>query len=53
MLLNTQTSTTKGVNFDERQELVQVVSKAIGRGMDQLIIDTVNGASGTGTVVKM
>ena len=36
------------VNFDERQELVQVVSKAIGRRMDQLIIDAVNAASGTG-----
>ena len=31
------------VNFDERQELVQVVSKAIGRRMDQLIIDALNG----------
>ena len=40
------------VNFDERQELVQVVSKAIGRRMDQLIIDAVNAASGTGTVAK-
>ena len=40
------------VNFDERSELVQVVSKAIGRRMDQLIIDAVNAASGTGTVAK-
>ena len=40
------------VNFDERQELVQVVSKAIGRRMDQLIIDGLNGASSPSTVAK-
>jgi len=34
------------VNFDERRELVQVVSGAIGRRMDQLVIDALN-ASGT------
>ena len=40
------------VNFDERSELVQVVSKAIGRRMDQLIIDGLNGASSPSTVAK-
>jgi hypothetical protein len=40
------------VNFDERSELVQVVSKAIGRRMDQLIIDGLNGASTPSTVAK-
>jgi hypothetical protein len=34
------------VNFDERQELVQVVSKAIGRRSDQMVIDAL-AASGT------
>jgi hypothetical protein len=38
------------VNFDERQELVQVVSKAIGRRADQLIIDAL-AASGTSNTV--
>jgi hypothetical protein len=40
------------VNFDERQELVQVVSKAIGRRMDQLIIDALDAASSPSTVAK-
>ena len=40
------------VNFDERSELVQVVSKAIGRRMGQLIIDGLNGASSPSTVAK-
>jgi hypothetical protein len=40
------------VNFDERQELVQVVSKAIGRRMDQLIIDGLDAASSPSTVAK-
>ena len=40
------------VNFDERSELVQVVSKAIGRRMDQLIIDALNSASSPSTVAK-
>ena len=34
------------VNFDERRELVQVLSNAIGRRHDQLILDALN-ASGT------
>lgn len=38
------------VNFDERQELVQVVSNAIGRRQDQLIIDALEG-SGTSLTV--
>ena len=38
------------VNFDERRELVQVVSGAIGRRMDQLVIDALN-ASGTSLTV--
>lgn len=40
------------VNFDERSELVQVVSKAIGRRIDQLVIDALNGASGASAVAK-
>lgn len=38
------------VNFDERRELVQVVSNAIGRRQDQLILDALN-ASGTSLAV--
>ena len=40
------------VDFDERQELVQVVSKAIGRRMDQLILDGLDAASSPSTVAK-
>jgi hypothetical protein len=40
------------VNFNERQELVQVVSGAIGRRMDQVIIDALVAASSTGTVAN-
>jgi len=40
------------VNFDERSELVQVVGSAIGRRQDQLILDALNAASGTGTVAN-
>ena len=38
------------VNFDERQELVQLVAKAIGRRSDQMIIDALSG-SGTSLTV--
>ncbi len=38
------------INFDERSELVQVVSKSIARRMDQIMIDALNAASGTSTV---
>lgn len=37
------------VNFDERRELVQVLSNAIGRRHDQLILDALNAATGTST----
>ena len=40
------------VNFDERQELVQVVSKSIGRRADQLIIDALDSASTSLTVAS-
>lgn len=40
------------VNFDERSELVQVVGNAIGRRQDQLILDALTAASGTGTVAN-
>lgn len=33
------------VNFDERQELVQVVANAIGRRQDQIILDALAGSS--------
>jgi hypothetical protein len=36
------------INFDERRELVEVVSKSIARRMDQLCIDALNASSGTG-----
>lgn len=38
------------VNFDERRELVSVVGSAIGRRMDQLVIDAINAASSPSTV---
>ena len=38
------------INFDERSELVQVVSKSIARRMDQIVIDALNAATGTSTV---
>lgn len=38
------------VNFDERRELVTVVGSAIGRRMDQLVIDALNAASSPSTV---
>jgi len=38
------------VNFDERQELVQVVANAIGRRQDQIILDSL-AASSTSNVV--
>lgn len=38
------------VNFDERQELVQVVSNAIGRRQDQMIIDALVASSTALTV---
>ena len=38
------------VNFDERRELVAVVGSAIGRRMDQLVIDALNAASSPATV---
>ena len=38
------------VNFDERQELVQVVSGAIARRMDQVVLDALAAASSPGTV---
>jgi hypothetical protein len=38
------------VNFDERNELVQVLSNAIGRRQDQIILDALAAASGTPTV---
>jgi len=40
------------VNFDERQELAQVVGSAIGRREDQIIIDALNTASAGSTVAK-
>ena len=40
------------VNFDERQELAQLVGNAIGRRADQIIIDALNAASAGSTVAK-
>lgn len=38
------------VNFDERQELAQVVGNAIGRRQDQIILDAIAASSTTNTV---
>jgi hypothetical protein len=38
------------INFDERRELVEVVSKSIARRMDQLCIDALNAAASPSTV---
>lgn len=38
------------VNFDERQELVQVVAGAMGRRQDQMILDALSGSSTSLTV---
>ena len=35
------------VNFDERMELVKTSAMSIGRRMDQMVIDAINGAAGT------
>lgn len=40
------------VNFDEKQELVQVVANAIGRRQDQLIIDALDASSTTKVVTN-
>jgi hypothetical protein len=40
------------VNFSERQELVTAVGNAIGRRMDQVVLDALTAASGTGTVAN-
>jgi hypothetical protein len=40
------------VNFDERRELVQVVSNAIGRRQDQLVLDALNASSTSLTVAN-
>ena len=40
------------VNFNDRSELVQAVGGAIGRRMDQVTIDALVAASGTGTVAN-
>lgn len=38
------------VGFDERQELVQVIAQALGRRLDQVIIDALEAASSANTV---
>jgi hypothetical protein len=40
------------VNFQDRAELVQVVAGAIGRRMDQVVLDALAAASGTQTVAN-
>jgi len=40
------------VNFDERQELAQLVGNSIGRREDQIIIDALDAASAGSTVAK-
>lgn len=40
------------VNFDERQELVQVVANAIGRRQDQIILDALAGSSTSNVVTE-
>lgn len=41
------------INFDERRELVEVVSKSIARRMDQLIIDALNASSATSVLTTV
>ena len=41
------------INFDERRELVDVVSKSIARRMDQLCIDALNASSGTAVATSI
>ena len=38
------------INFDERRELVDVVSKSIARRMDQIVVDALDAASSPSTV---
>lgn len=38
------------VNFDEQQELAQVIANALGRRLDQQIIDAANAATPAGTI---
>lgn len=40
------------VNFDERRELVEVVSKSIARRSDQICLDALTAATSTGTVAN-
>jgi hypothetical protein len=40
------------VNFNDRQELVQVVSGAIARRMDQIVLDALDASSTTNTVAN-
>jgi len=42
----------KKVNFDERQELVQVLANAVGRRQDQLILDALTASSTSLTVAN-
>jgi len=39
------------VNFDERQELIQVISWALGRRLDQTMIDAMEAATSTAPVI--
>ena len=41
------------INFDERRELVDVVSKSIARRMDQLCIDALTASSGTAVATSI
>ena len=41
------------INFDERRELVEVVSKSIARRMDQLCIDALDASSGTAVATSI
>jgi N4-gp56 family major capsid protein len=41
------------INFDERRELVEVVSKSIARRMDQLCIDALDASSGTAVATSV
>ena len=41
------------INFDERRELVEVVSKSIARRMDQIMIDALNASSATSVLTTV
>ena len=42
----------KEVNFDEKSELASTIAAALGRRTDQIVIDALNAATGTGAIAS-